>query len=182
MITRRRKKVTAPEQQALIEEPASAPARAPRDVGDALSDLFDESHKTVKGQRGGALKDIDAAILTAEHRVRSGEWDDADAGALLGLYAWCHRSVYGVTPVELEGVAEYRAAKRAVVRVLHDRFADKPKAVALFIKWSWKREKDRAAWAAANQKDRNRMGWRLQFSDRQVTDFRVAMSARSVTR
>jgi hypothetical protein len=128
--------------------------------------------------RAKGLSDIDAAIRAAEARSKSGDWSDADARTMLGLYAWCHRSVYGVPPVELESIGEFRIASRAALRVLHDRFDDDGAQCAIFIRWSWKREKDRAAWAQREKKDRNRMGWRLQFSDRQVTDFRVAAAGR----
>lgn len=125
------------------------------------------------------MRDIDVALRAAETRARSGDWEDADARTILGLYAWCHRSVYGVAPVELENQAEFRIASRAALRMLHERFGDDAARCALFVKWSWKREKDRAAWATREKKDRNRMGWRMQFSDRQLTDFRVATAARS---
>lgn len=117
-------------------------------------------------------------MLSAEARAKTGDWEGADGRVMLGLYAWCHRSVYGVAPVELESTAEFRVASRAALRVLHDRFDDDPAACAIFIRWSWKREKERAEWARANKRDRNRMGWRLQFSDRQVTDFRVARQSK----
>lgn len=117
-------------------------------------------------------------MLSAEARAKSGDWEGADSRTLLGLYAWCHRSVYGVEPIELRSIGEFRIAARAALRVLHSHFADDVAQCAIFIRWSWKREKERAAWAAREKKDRNRMGWRLQFSDRQVTDFLAAAASR----
>lgn len=165
-----------------VRRPTSEPAApAPVEVSEGLSDLLDDPSRSARvsgGSRARAMPDIQAAMLAAEGRAKSGDWSGADARTMLGLYAWCHRSVYGVAPVELENVGEFKIASRAALRVLHDRFDDDPAQCAIFIRWSWKREKERAAWAAREKKDRNRMGWRLQFSDRQVTDFRVAASAR----
>lgn len=151
------------------------------DVSDAASDFLEEpvaAARTPGLKRAGTMPDIAAAILAAEACARSGDWSRADGRTMLGLYAFCHRSVYGVPPLELESVGEFRIASRAALRVLHDRFDDDASSCAIFIRWSWKREKERAAWATRERKDRNRMGWRLQFSDRQVADFRIALSAR----
>lgn len=146
-----------------------------------LGDFLDDPSKAGRvpgATRARPLADISAAMLSAEARSKSGDWEGADARTMVGLYAWCHRSVYNVAPVELESVGEFRIASRAALRVLHERFSDDAAQCAIFIRWSWKREKERAAWAARERKDRNRMGWRLQFSDRQITDFRVAANAR----
>lgn len=168
-----------------VRRPAAAPAPASAPVSEGLSDFLDDptkTHRVPGATRAKAMADINAAMLAAESRAKTGDWDGADARVMLGLYAWCHRSVYGVPPVELEGQAEFRIASRAALRVLHDRFEDDAARCAIFIRWSWKREKERAEWAKREKKDRNRMGWRLQFSDRQVTDFRVAEQARRGTR
>lgn len=159
----------------------TAPAPEASAVSEGLADFLEDptrAHRVPGAQRARSLPDIEAAMRDAEARAKSGDWEGADARAMLGLYAWCHRSVYGVAPAELESVGEFRIASRAALRVLHDRFEDDAARCAIFIRWSWKREKERAAWASREKKDRNRMGWRLQFSDRQVTDFRVAEQAR----
>jgi hypothetical protein len=150
-------------------------------VSEGLSDFLDDptkAHRVAGATRGRALSDIQAAIRSADARAKSGEWDGADARTMLGLYAWCHRSVYSVEPVELENAAEFRAASRAALRVLHTHFDDDGARCAIFIRWAWKREKERSEWAKREKKDRNRMGWRMQFGDKLVTDFRVAASQR----
>jgi hypothetical protein len=167
--------------RARVRRPTAPSSPSGPAVSEGLADFLDDptkKHRVAGAQRARPLADIDAAMLSAEGRAKSGDWVGADARTMLGLYAWCHRSVYGIAPVELEGVGEFRIAARAALRVLHERFDDDPAQCAIFIRWSWKREKERAAWASREKKDRNRMGWRLQFSDKQVTDFRVAASAR----
>lgn len=164
-----------------VRRPAAPAATPATPVSDGLSDFLEDpstAHRVPGATRAKALPDIEAAMRDAEARARTGDWDGADARTILGLYAWCHRSVYGVVPAELEAVGEFRIASRAALRVLHERFDDDAARCAIFVRWSWKREKERAEWAKRERKDRNRMGWRLQFSDRQVTDFRVAETAR----
>jgi len=161
-----------------VRRPA-APVDVTPELG-GLGDFLADPAKVgrVEGERGRTMADIETATRAAEARAKSGDWDGADARTILGLYAWCHRSVYGITPVELEAVGEFRIAARAALRVLHEFFDDDAAACALFVRWSWKREKDRAAWAKGKGYDRNRMGWRLQFSGKQITDYRVAQTAK----
>jgi len=150
--------------------------------GDAqLGELLDDprAHRIAGATRSRTLSDLAVVVERVDVMIRSREgWDDAGPRELVGLYAWCHRSVYNVLPVELEVVAEFRAASRAALSLLHQHFHDDPVAAVQFIKWSWKREQGRADWAKREKKDRNRMGWRLQFSPRQITDYRVAVSGR----
>jgi hypothetical protein len=128
-------------------------------------------------RRARAQSDLDAAVERATHRVKSGDWEEADGRLLVGLYAWCHRATYGFVPPELEEKAEFRAAARAALRILHDTFEDDGARVAVFMRWAWKREKERAAWRQREGIEQTRMGWRLQFSTRMVGDFRVASGA-----
>lgn len=155
--------------------------RSPDGTTDPLADFLRDPSS--EGRIAGAKRatkesDLEAAVSNAAARVRSGEWGDADGRLLVGLYAWCHRATYGILPPELEDRAEFRAASRAALKVLHDSFDDDGAATAVFMRWAWKREKERSAWAAREKIDRNRMGWRLQFSLRLVGDFRVATARR----
>lgn len=145
-------------------------------ISEGLADFLEDPTKTARAP--GAVRpkgqpEIVIAMNAAEVCAKTGDWGEANARTILGLYAYCHRSVYGVAPAELENIGEFKIASRAALRVLHDRFDDDAAACAIFVRWSWKREKERSDWATKNNRDRNRMGWRLQFSDRQVTDFRV---------
>jgi hypothetical protein len=148
--------------------------------GDALSDFLQNDPSKVArlnhAKRAKGLSDLEVAVAEAERRARTADWEDADARAFVGFYAWCHRSVYGVLPVELDAIGEFKIAVRAAVRVLRERFDNDAVEMARFIRWSWVREKARSTWARSQNVDRNRMGWRLQFSDRQITDHRVAKS------
>lgn len=148
-----------------------APAKS-APISSGLEDLFEE--RRAPGARAKSHRDIDAAILNAEACAKSGDWSRADARVIVGFYAWCHRSVYGVAPVELENVAEFRLASRAAHRMLHERFDDDVTAMVLMVRWSWRRAKQRAEWLRTQNREINRMGWRLQFSDRMLTDYRVA--------
>lgn len=154
-------------------------ASAPK-VSEGLAGFMDDPIKEAKikgGRRLPPTTEIKLAMRSAEACAKSGDWSAADARTLLGLYAFCHASVYKIAPVELENIAEFRIASRVALQLLHSHFDDDASACAIFIRWSWKREKERAAWAAKNNKDRNRMGWRFQFSAKLVTDYLVARAA-----
>lgn len=138
-------------------------------------------HRAKRTPIGGAattkaLKPVDAAVDGAERRSRSGVWDGAVGRTFVGLFALCHRIVYGEIPLELYEIADFGIASRMATKALHVWFGDDEGAFVEFIKWSWEREKGRDAWAIANGRDRTRMRARFQFSAAMVQDYRVEKS------
>lgn len=96
-----------------------------------------------------------------------GDWTNLTPEALIGLYAHLHEVVYGVLPEELadEWYPAFSMAKK-FFESNKDRFP-----LPEFFRWVWSREKRRRA---ANPESDFRIGWRYQFSQKLVTDFRVA--------
>ena len=136
------------------------------------------SHKAKKTPIGGAagtkkLAKIEVAVLDAEHRSKAGEWGDATGRTFVGLYALCHRIVYGEIPLELYEKAQFGTACRMAIRALREWFGGDTGLLVEFVKWSWEREKRRDAWAIQNGRDRGRMGVRFQFSAAMVQDWRI---------
>lgn len=115
----------------------------------------------------------------AKARARSGDWGGVGGSTLVGLYAMCHELVYKVIPLELKKTGTFRAASRAASSMLKSHFEGEPDEMVSFIKWAWEREKGRAKWAVENQKDRNRMGWMVQFSESMLTDYLSTRATRS---
>ena len=126
-------------------------------------------------RRGGRkqLTPLEVAIDDATHRAKSGDWDDAKGATLVGLYALCHRLIYGIVPDELQELPTFHAAAKLAKAITHAHFADDFASSAVFVKWCWEREKRKDTWARRNGIDRNRMSWRLQFSASMVTDWRI---------
>lgn len=122
---------------------------------------------------------LDEALDDARGRARTGEWADARGPALVGLYALCHELVYGVEAAELRSAGEWSAAVRCAGRALAEHFGGDADLMADFVKWTWEREKGREAWARRTRANRPRLGWRLQFSPRVVTDWRVDVTRAS---
>jgi len=87
------------------------------------------------------LLPIEVAIDAAQRRAASGEWDGAKGATLVGLYAICHRMIYGIIPQELCEKALFNIAAKLAAVALHKHFDDDPSAAAAFVKWSWEREK-----------------------------------------
>ncbi len=136
------------------------------------------SHKAKRTPIGGAagtkkLPRIVAAVSGAEYRSKTGDWEGATGRTFVGLYALCHRIVYGEIPLELYEKGMFSTAARMATRTLHEFFRDDPDVLVEFIKWSWIREKRRDAWAIQNGTDRGRMGVRFQFAAAHVQDWRV---------
>ena len=126
--------------------------------------------------RGRKKTALEVALENAEKRAASGRWDDATAGAFVGLYAMCHRLTYGVDAADLAERGTFQAATRAATRALHDHFGDDKAELVEFVKWVWEREKGREEWAAREGKSRGRLNVRIQFSAGLVTDYRVDQS------
>ncbi len=129
-------------------------------------------------KRDKPLPKFHIAVELAKSKAASGDWEKVDGETLVGLYGLIHRMVYQVLPLELEQTRELRAAAREASRVLRQHFNGDVAAMVEFVKWCWERERGRAEWATREKKDRKRMGWRLQFGDAFVTDYRAAMMAK----
>lgn len=127
-------------------------------------------------RRGGRrpLTPLEVAVDDASHRAQSGDWDEAKGSTLVGLYALCHRLIYGILPDELQEQPLFHAAAKLAKQMVHAHFVDDFAGAAGFVKWSWEREKRKDTWARANGVDRKRMAWRTQFSAALVTDWRIA--------
>lgn len=150
------------------------------DAGDKLDAFLSHTGKKRAGRsRGKKFTPLELALRDAERRAESGEWEDATGRSLVGLYAMCHRMIYGVVPAELEDKVTMRIASKMARAQLHKHFDDDVDQAVEFIKWAWEREKSRENHAMATGRDRSRMGYRWQFSDSIVTDYRVELERRT---
>lgn len=137
---------------------------------------FEEEQKKPRQRvrRSKALTPIEVSIDDASRRARSGEWAGARGKTFVGLYAMCHRLIYGVIPSEVQDKAGFAAASKHAARALHELFKDDPSEMAAFIRWAWEVEKRKHTWAQSKAIDRKRLGWRAQFSRSLETDYRIA--------
>jgi hypothetical protein len=104
----------------------------------------------------------------------TGDWpegatlDGGDAKDVVGAWAWFHRGIYGVVPLEVE--AEWDAVHAAAKRVFVD-----------YLKGEFDDALDFLRWVAAKARDdfnagktERRMRWRYIFNASTVTDWKVA--------
>lgn len=139
---------------------------------------FVNSFEKPKGPRlrvkAKPLTPVEIALDEAARRAASGEWAGAKGSTLVGLYAMCHRMVYGIVPSELSEQATFHAASKMAAKAMHDLFGDDPAEVAAFVKWAWQVEKRKNEWAQSKSVDRKHLGWRAQFCRSLETDYRIA--------
>jgi hypothetical protein len=58
--------------------------------------------------------------------------------------------------------------------MLRAQFGADPERMAIFMSWTWTRERKQQVWREANGREGGRrLGWALQFSRGLVTDYRV---------
>lgn len=101
-----------------------------------------------------------------------GEFAGLGPAHLVALYAHCHAQVYGVEAVEMGPGRELFLATKRAESLIKQQFGGNVEMAVRFVGWTWQREKYRLAKRTGSD---FRIGWRLQFSEATVTDYRVAM-------
>lgn len=99
-------------------------------------------------------------------------WSTLTASDFVYLYAVLHESVYGFTPVEVRD--QMKSATFAAARVLNQQFDGSRPAMVEFMRWCWTREK--RSFATRPPENDFRIGWRYQFCERVLTDYRIYLS------
>jgi hypothetical protein len=119
-----------------------------------------------------------ASVMMAEFQKGDRHaFDSAKASELVGLYSLLHALVYGVRPEEL--AVEWTSAVAAARRQLVSQFDGRPSRLVAFLRWTWKRESKREKKRRSNgASEVYRVGWRLQFGNSLLTDYRVAVARR----
>ena len=108
-----------------------------------------------------------------ERRLKDGDWDGLTAQVLVALYVWCHEKTYGAGP-SLRG-KEWLHASRAAGNMVRREFAGDWDAALVFMRWVWKRERERERWRRENGKQGRVINWRRQFVYGDLlTEWRVA--------
>lgn len=156
------------------ENPIESSSR--EDAGPGSLTAFLNHAPRVAGERKKKGSELEAAIHDAERRAASGEWEEATGRTFVGLYALCHRIVYGVVPDDIAEKATLALAAKMANTCLHSHFQDDRSAFVEFIKWTWDREKERESWRVRNGRKGSRIGVRLQFSGSLITDHRVDLA------
>lgn len=138
----------------------------------ALLEHLDDTKPLKKKSSGKPKRNksaFDRALENVHDRFtksREGDWSELEPSTLLGLYAYCHEKVYGVLPEELAD--DWYPAVSTVTK-----FMKKQEGLNFpaFIRWCWQRERRSRT---KNPDSDFRIGWRYQFSQKMVTDYKVA--------
>lgn len=135
-----------------------------------------------KPKRLGSIPDkaFDRLRNEAVACMKSGAWAEAGPRTMVALFAVLHERVYGVACADLTSSTRL-VASFAAARMLEREFAGDAQAMAMFLRWTWMREKEREAWRRANNRDGGAISWRLQFNGRLLTDYRLALARQHTT-
>jgi hypothetical protein len=136
--------------------------------------------------RGKKTKTIgDTAFMRTLEQVadmlKSGKWKEAEGKHFVALYADLYFRVYGVMPGDL-GPKERVYATKTAGLLLQRSFGGDPEAMAKFLAWTWTREKEREQWRRENSRDGGIIDWRLQFSGKLVSSYRIAEARKAAHR
>jgi hypothetical protein len=132
-----------------------------------------------KRQLGTPAARRTALLEEARGCIADKQWGGARAGTLVALYGLFHERVYGAWPTELDAPKTWGLATIMAGRWVRDEFSgDIQRAVECML-WCWMREEGRERWRRENNRDGQRVGWRLQFSGVIASDYRVSLARRS---
>ena len=147
-----------------VEERPTAPGVRKVDFGS----LPPPSKK--KAGKKNFTRAFEAACADAKARMaRRGDpkaWEGADAATLVGAYAVLHEQIYKVRAEEL--TEEFLAARSSADRCLRELGTQKTVAM---IQWKWAKIRRQVNEDGSSE---FRLGWKLMFSKRMISDFRVA--------
>lgn len=108
-----------------------------------------------------------------ERFIDRGDWQPASPYHLVALYMICHEETYGVPATELKGQEFGLCAHVAKAFIIRNFNGSIPDTIP-FIRWAWAREAGKEKWRAEKGiTDGRRFGWKLQFSDALLTDYRI---------
>lgn len=131
--------------------------------------LGTDKPKRTRGPNKARAREAVRAMVVAK------KWEDASAVHLVALYEYCHELVYGEAPLELDNNEVWKLATFAAARMVKRHFDGDAAAAMEFVRWTWQRERSRRAWREKKGVTSTRLGWRLQFRDDMVTDYRIEM-------
>lgn len=106
------------------------------------------------------------------------DWDDAKPQHFVALFVilftWC----YEVEPADMQG-QELLAARSSARRLLEKEFAGDPYATLAYMKWTWKREKEREEWRRNKGVHGRILKWRDVFmTGKALTEYRIDVARR----
>lgn len=135
-----------------------------------------------KKRKSFTMGDAKWAKVVAETKemLASGDFSAAEPPHAVALFEQFHTEVYGVAPADL-GSKERAYACAAARRLLDAQFGGDVDALLEFVAWTWKDQRQKMKWVEASGNVLNfRISWYVQFSMRQVTDWRVKNHRRAV--
>jgi hypothetical protein len=141
----------------------------------SLADFAEKAPSPKKGASSTSKARVEQIIGEVAAMRTKRSFADARPSHFVALYIQLHAQVYGVRPSELMGGKEWSYASIAAARLLEREFSGNKEQMVDFLSWLWTRERKSHARAKANDEDRRRLGWRLVFSARLVTDYKVAL-------
>ena len=123
----------------------------------------------------GSKNAVERSCLEMKEMAESGDWSEARGTHVVALYAWLHACVYGVEPSELTP-KQWGIAAAAATRMVDQEFKRDYGSAVQFLRWTWKREQKREEWRRQQHRDGGRIGWRLQFSNALIVEYRLSVA------
>lgn len=145
------------------------------EVGAAALDEFvrDRPARKPRSVNGSAERQLFRAREECEVLAKGGEWVGAAPRHFVALYADLHEKVYETRAAEVGRKKDFLGACSAAGRLLREEFGGENRAFADYMRWVWRREREREK--RRTNGDGRRITWQLMFASRALlTDYRVA--------
>ncbi len=99
-------------------------------------------------------------IAAIDERVERDEWPAEDGPEMLvALFCWAHNEIYGVSCVQ-EVARVFRGARSAAEKLIRVEFGGDSEKAVEYMRWVWKREREREQWRRKNTGFGKVLTWR----------------------
>ena len=146
----------------------AAPPR--RQVG-AAAFVGSRADRRERAGGGGGKRAAERHATVAREALRTGDWSRATPLTFVVLYELRFADVYGQDPALTardRQLASFRASA-----LLRDQFDDDLGAMAAFVLWVWKREREREEYRRARKSAGGVVSWQVQFNAKLAVEYRI---------
>lgn len=106
------------------------------------------------------MRRLNALIARIDEYVEKDEWPLEEGSALLvALFCWAHNEIYGVS-CTAEVARVFRGARSAADKLIRIEFQSDVEKAVEYMRWVWKREREREQWRRRNTGYGKVLTWR----------------------
>lgn len=104
---------------------------------------------------------------TFETSAEFEDWPQKTPAMLVALFCWAHEAIYGVSCIS-EVARVFNGAVSAADKLVRDEFDGSLEHASEYLRWVWRREREREQWRRKNTGFGRVLSWRNVFLHREL--------------